>query len=320
MSNRRLLRRGTPGSPARPAEAGDLRQSTPEFGTAAAMVPPTQRVDPAEPNAAARDGEESWSPLPVFGLPLAPFTLDRAVEQVERLLLRKQPAFVITANLNYAMLAAKDARLCKVNNEAAFVLADGMPLVWASRLNGTPLPCRVAGADLVPALCALAARRGYGVFLLGAAPGVAAEAARLLCKAYPGLLIAGIEAPEFHVLSAQETEAMKHRIRDSQGRLLLLAMGQPGGELWLAQHYRDLGNMVCMQLGASLDFAAGRVARAPRWMQKTGLEWVYRLRLEPRRMFGRYARNAIFLARMLWRGTLARAARRKSKPSDLTTH
>jgi N-acetylglucosaminyldiphosphoundecaprenol N-acetyl-beta-D-mannosaminyltransferase len=219
--------------------------------------------------------------------------------------------------LNYAMLTAKDPRLREVNEEAAFIVADGMPLVWASRWKGSPLPCRVAGSDMLPALCARAARRGYRVFLLGAAPGVAEEAARRLCRAYPGLTIAGIEAPDFHALSAGETEDLKCLIRESETDVLIAAMGQPDGEFWLRRNYRDLEHTVCAQFGASIDFAAGRVARAPKWMQKTGLEWAYRLGREPRRLTGRYARNALFLARAFGRGAVAQVLRRTDGVEEL---
>jgi len=172
------------------------------------------------------------------------------------------------------------------------ILADGMPLVWASRGR---LPERVAGSDLVPALCERAATKGYRVFLLGAAPGVADEAARRLCARHPTLVIAGTAAPPFRELTVQEHADLFEQIRAARPDLMFVAFGQPKGELWVAEHSRALGVPVTAQVGATLDFLAGRVRRAPRWLQRLGLEWAYRLFLEPRRLVSRYARNGWFL-------------------------
>jgi N-acetylglucosaminyldiphosphoundecaprenol N-acetyl-beta-D-mannosaminyltransferase len=238
-------------------------------------------------------------PVRVWGLPLAPVTFGQALDQVEALIRGGAPAYFVTANLHYAMLTARDPKLVEVNEKAAFVLADGMPLVWASRWRPRRLPERVAGSDLVPALCERAAQKGYGVFLLGGAPGVAEEAARRLVERCPGLHIVGTEAPPFRELSAEEEEAMKQRIRDARADLLFVAFGQPRGELWLARHCASLGVPACAQVGATLDFLAGRVARSPRWLQRAGLEWAYRLWREPARLGGRYARNSLFALKML---------------------
>src|SRR4051812_44615649 len=141
-------------------------------------------------------------PVWVWGLPLAPVTFGQAIDRIEALIKAGVPAYFITANLHYAMLTAGDPRLSPVNRGAAFVLADGMPLVWASRWRPRRLPERVAGSDLVPALCERAARRGYRVFLLGGPPGVAEEAGCQLCARFPGLQVVGVECPPFRELSA----------------------------------------------------------------------------------------------------------------------
>jgi N-acetylglucosaminyldiphosphoundecaprenol N-acetyl-beta-D-mannosaminyltransferase len=235
-------------------------------------------------------------PLCIWGLPLMPWTFAQALDEVEKLVHRGKPSFFITANLHYAMLSAQDARLRSVNRDAAFILADGMPLVWASRWKKNRLPERVTGADLVPALCQRAADKGYRLFLLGGAPGVASEAAAKLCQRFPGLQIVGTESPPFHELSPGEHAQMVDRVREARPHLLFAALGQPKGEVWLHANFQALGVPVCAQIGASLDFAAGRVPRAPRVLQKVGLEWVYRLYREPRRLFLRYLRNGLFIS------------------------
>jgi N-acetylglucosaminyldiphosphoundecaprenol N-acetyl-beta-D-mannosaminyltransferase len=235
-------------------------------------------------------------PVEVWGLPLAPLTLPQTVDLIGAWVADRTPRYVITANVHYAMLAHRDPRLGPVTRGAALVLADGMPLVWAARGR---LPERVAGSDLVPALCARAAERGHRVFLLGAAPGVAEQAAANLRTRFPGVRVVGTLAPPFRDLSAVETDGLIATVRAADPDLLFVAFGQPKGEFWVAEHYRALGVPVTMQVGATLDFLAGRVLRAPRWVQRVGLEWAYRMLREPRRLVGRYAQNGAFVARMV---------------------
>jgi N-acetylglucosaminyldiphosphoundecaprenol N-acetyl-beta-D-mannosaminyltransferase len=239
------------------------------------------------------------APVSVWGLPLAPLTFQQTLDEIERLIDRGEPGYVITANLHYAMLTARQPELVAVNRDARFLGADGMPLVWASRWRTRCLPERVTGADLVPALCRRAAERGYRVFLLGGAPGVGQQAAKALCTRWPNLAIVGIEAPPFRELTRAENAELVARIRAVRPEILLVAFGQPRGELWIAENYQVLGVPVCVQIGASLDFLAGKVPRAPRWLQRIGLEWAYRLLREPSRLWLRYAANALFAARML---------------------
>jgi N-acetylglucosaminyldiphosphoundecaprenol N-acetyl-beta-D-mannosaminyltransferase len=249
-------------------------------------------------------------PVWVWGLPLSPLTFDQALDRIDGLVAAGRPSFFITANLNYAMLADADPRLRALNDRAAFVLADGMPLVWWSRLGPRPLPERVAGSDLIYGMCDRAARHGHRVYLLGAAPGVADDAAAKLVEKYPGLKVVGVECPPYRKLSAAEERAQVERIRAARPDLLFVAFGQPKGELWIADRLDDLGVPVCVQVGATLDFVAGRVRRSPKWMQKTGLEWVYRMLQEPRRLAGRYLDNVAFLVRAAFAPRFRRERRR----------
>lgn len=237
----------------------------------------------------------------VWGLNLLPATFAVAVATVERMIEARRPGYFITANLQWAMLSDRDERLKPVNRDAAFILADGMPLVWYSKLKRRSLPERVAGSDLIYGLAERAAERGYRIFLLGGEPGVADECAQRLQQRYPGLQIAGVEIPPFRELTSDEQTAMLERIRAARPDILLAALGQPKGELWIHAHHQALGVPVCAQVGASFDFVAGRMRRAPRWLQRTGLEWAYRIWREPRRMAPRYFRNALFLAKALLR-------------------
>lgn len=242
----------------------------------------------------------------VWGLPLAPLRLAEAADAAIALARvgGRGPSFLVTANTHYAMLAERREDLREVNRRAAMVLADGAPLVWASRLSGRPLPERVAGSDLIYALTERAAAAGLPVYFLGGAPGVAARAVQRLEARCPGLKVVGVESPPFRPLTAHEQAGQLDRIRAAAPALLILAATMPAGELWLAEHLAATGVPFGVNLGASIDFVAGRVRRAPRWMQRSGLEWSYRLAQEPRRLGGRYLRNGRFvLARLA--GSLA---------------
>jgi N-acetylglucosaminyldiphosphoundecaprenol N-acetyl-beta-D-mannosaminyltransferase len=243
-------------------------------------------------------------PVWALGLPLVPFTMRQTVEAVGELIERGQPSFFITANLNYAMLTDRDSELPDVNLRAAFVVADGMPLLWAAKAGGHPLPERIAGSDLIFSLAAEAAANGWRVFLIGGREGVAAEAARRLCDRYPGLTIVGIEVPPFRQQSPAEAENMFARIRSTKPDLLIGAFSQPFGEKWLAANLSKIGVPACVQLGASFDFVAGRVKRCPPLIARLGLEWAFRFAVEPLRLGGRYFQNGWFLLwNVLWRRT-----------------
>jgi len=234
----------------------------------------------------------------VWGLPLSPLRRSEAAEAVSALIAKGRPSYFITANLHYAMVSHGDPEMKAINEASAFLLADGAPLVWASRWRRSPLPERVAGSDLIYDLCERAAARGHRVFFLGGPPGAAEEASRRLAALYPGLIVAGVACPPFRPLSDDEHDALIASIRASRPDLLFVAFGQPKGERWIHRHRDELGVPACVQVGASLEFVAGRVARAPSWMRKGGLEWAFRIATDPARLGPRYARNAAFLLRM----------------------
>jgi N-acetylglucosaminyldiphosphoundecaprenol N-acetyl-beta-D-mannosaminyltransferase len=238
---------------------------------------------------------------------LARLSFAQTVDAVDRLIARGSPSFFITANLHYAMLTDRHPRLQIVNRRAAFLVADGMPLVWYSRLLGRPVPERVTGADLVWHLCARAAVKGHRVFLLGGIPGVAQRAVEVLTRRYPGLQVVGTLAPPHGEWSADDERAIVDAVRRAKPDLLLAALGQPKGELWLETHCEALGVPACVQIGASLDFVTGRAHRAPGWLQRSGLEWLFRLLQEPWRLGPRYAANAWFLLRAVARDAWSHA-------------
>ena len=172
---------------------------------------------------------------------------------------------------------------------AALCLADGMPIVWAAKLLRCPLKAKVSGSDLAERLCKRACDEGLRLFFLGGAPGIGEQARRTLESSHPGIHIVGTLCPVVNADGeSPDDDAVTCAIRDAKPHILFVALGCPKQELWIARHRDLLGVPVCLGVGASLDFIAGVTARAPRWMQRSGLEWLWRLAQEPRRLWKRY--------------------------------
>jgi N-acetylglucosaminyldiphosphoundecaprenol N-acetyl-beta-D-mannosaminyltransferase len=235
-------------------------------------------------------------------LEIDPLTFAEALDAIEELVDRGRGGAVFTPNVDHVVLAEDDPEFRAAYADADLVLADGMPLVWASRVLSVRLPERVAGSDLVVPLLARAAARRYRVFLLGGAPGsaeVAAERARAM-----GVEICGIAAPrvpEGSLAADPGGEAALDQARAARAQLVLVGLGAPKQERWIWRNRGALGTAVALGLGASIDFLAGRVPRAPRCVARVGLEWAWRLAREPRRLWRRYLvrdpRFAFVLAR-----------------------
>jgi N-acetylglucosaminyldiphosphoundecaprenol N-acetyl-beta-D-mannosaminyltransferase len=232
----------------------------------------------------------------VLGLPLANVTASEAVEQIEELILSGDTHQVATANLDFWLNSLRDVNLHRIIAGCSLVLPDGMPLVWISRLLGNPLKERVSGVDLVPQLAELSARKGYGIYLLGGRPGVAEQATKVLQEAYPGVNIVGHHAPPLADLERMDHGDTLERIRAARPDILLVAFGNPKQEKWIRMHARRLGVPVSIGIGGSMDILVGNVRRAPKWMQRSGLEWLGRTMQEPGRLLPRYARNFSGLA------------------------
>ncbi len=255
-----------------------------------ALSPPETAGKPRPaPQPLARDLVQVWD------VPFDRVTLDEAVDRIAQLIARRVPSYVITANLNYAMLHHQQPGMQAITAAASLILADGQPIVWRSRLTDKPLPERVAGSEMIYRLAKTARDRGFRIYFLGGEPTVAQACADRLVDLYPGLQIAGVESPPFRQLDPQEQLAQDHRIRDAKTDLLLVAFGQPKGERWIHENYQRQGVPVSIQLGASFDFIAGTATRAPEWWQRVGMEWAYRMLSDPKRLVPRYAANLAYL-------------------------
>ena len=185
---------------------------------------------------------------------------------------------VVTVNPEFVMEARHNDVFRQCINQATLVVADGMGVVWATRYLRTPVPERITGTDTLVQLAKLCAEQGYRLYLLGAAPGVADAAGKRLCELNPGLLIAGTYAGSPAV--AEEDEIIE-RIRVAQADVLCVAYGAPAQELWIYRNLARLPVAVAMGVGGAYDFISGRQSRAPDFMQRAGLEWLYRLYREP---------------------------------------
>jgi N-acetylglucosaminyldiphosphoundecaprenol N-acetyl-beta-D-mannosaminyltransferase len=224
-------------------------------------------------------------------------TFAEAIDSIEQLATAGAGGYVVTPNVDHVCLAEEDRELVDAYARASLSLVDGKPLVWLSRAMGQPLPEKISGSDLARPLIERAAERGLSVFFLGAKDGVGRRAADKLLAEHPSLKIAGVLSPPlgFEQNEGQNADVVR-ALRESGANLVLVALGAPKQGLWMAKHKDVLAPSVLLGVGGTLDFIAGEIKRAPPWMSNNGLEWLYRLAQEPRRMAGRYlVRDRAFL-------------------------
>jgi N-acetylglucosaminyldiphosphoundecaprenol N-acetyl-beta-D-mannosaminyltransferase len=256
--------------------------------------------------------------IAILGVPFDNVTTAQAIGSIERMIESNQPHYLVTANVDFLVQARSDIELRTILLEAHMVLCDGTPLLWASKLLGNALPERVAGADLAPLLIRVAERKRYRIFLLGATPDSVDRAVANLRRDHPDLIIAGHYSPPFRTLLEMDHEEIKRQILEARPDLLFVSFGCPKQEKWISMHYRQLGVPVAIGVGATIDFLAGQVQRAPLWMQRGGLEWVFRLAQEPRRLFRRYLKDLwVFGSSILaqWWQLRFRSRRRGNSPT-----
>jgi N-acetylglucosaminyldiphosphoundecaprenol N-acetyl-beta-D-mannosaminyltransferase len=225
-----------------------------------------------------------------FGMIHADYiSMSDAIEVIISLAESRQGGYVVTPNVDHVVLAEKNKELQSVYTDATLSLIDGMPLVWVSKLVGFPLPEKISGSDLVQPLLRKAAEKKLSFFFLGAAPGVGAKAAERLLLEIPGLNIVGTYAPPlgFEQDRSAEDETLAKLI-SADPDIVLVALGCPKQELLMHRWYKQGITSVMIGVGASLDFISGKVKRAPRWMSATGLEWVFRIIQDPKRLIKRY--------------------------------
>jgi N-acetylglucosaminyldiphosphoundecaprenol N-acetyl-beta-D-mannosaminyltransferase len=256
-------------------------------------------------------------PVAILGVPFDNITIAETIGLIEQMVRSRRPHYIATANVDFLAQAARDVELRRILCDAHLIICDGTPLVWASRLLGNPLPERVAGSDIAPLIMKIAAENGFRPFFLGASEDSALKAIENIKRQYPSISIAGYYSPPFSKLLDMDHEEIRRRILAAEPDILFVGFGCPKQEKWINMHYRSLGVPVSMGVGGTIDFLAGKIPRAPRWMQKSGTEWIFRLLQEPRRLAKRYFNDLWFFGGAIFLQYLRLRVRRKRSHSAI---
>jgi N-acetylglucosaminyldiphosphoundecaprenol N-acetyl-beta-D-mannosaminyltransferase len=255
----------------------------------------------------------------VLGVNVSAINMDDALEVIDGWITSGERQYVCVTGVHGVMESQRDPVLRGIHNDAGLVTPDGMPLVWLSRLHGQRRTTRVYGPDLMLALCERSIATGYRHFFYGGAEHVAERLVRRLERRFPGLAVAGMHTPPFRTLTPDEDDEIVRQINETKPDVVWVGLGTPKQEHWIAQHVHRLTAPALIGVGAAFDFHAGVKAQAPRWMQRSGLEWLFRLASEPRRLGKRYlVNNPTFVwmtLQQLWRGSRSTSARVAAGPA-----
>lgn len=215
--------------------------------------------------------------------------MDEAIQAIEDMIASEKKSYIVAINVDVVMKIENDTHLKEITDYADMVLVDGKPLEWIAKWHKRPIKAKISGSDLVPVLCKRAAEKGYSIFIIGGKDGIAKKAQENLERDLPGIKIVGTYAPPFGFeKDEKELEKINEMISSVHPDLLIVCFGCPKQEKWIYENYQKYDAMVSVCAGATVDFLAGNVNRAPKWMSDHGLEWFYRFLQEPKRMFKRY--------------------------------
>ena len=221
-------------------------------------------------------------------------TMTEAVDEIDRLIQRKCCSYVVTPNLDHIVILENDKEFAEIYKNADLIVADGKPLIWISRYLGNPIKEKISGSDLFPKVCEMAALKNYSIFILGAAEGVAAKAAINLRSKFIGLNICGTYSPPIGFeKDMDELYKIYNLIKQANPDILAVSLGSPKGEKFIYNHLEEYGVPLSISIGATIDFEAGNVKRAPKWMADNGLEWFFRITQDPKRLVKRYWNDVI---------------------------
>jgi N-acetylglucosaminyldiphosphoundecaprenol N-acetyl-beta-D-mannosaminyltransferase len=230
----------------------------------------------------------SFSRVRIAGTPVSIASLPRVLSVLEGWVREKSERYIVCRDVHGVIKARSDLRLHDIHENADIVAPDGMPLIWTAKLLGHTEISRVCGPDLLAAACGHGVELGWKHYFYGGAPDVVEKLARNLEARFPGMKVVGTYSPPFRGMFSEEIELACEEIRSSQADFVWVGLGSPKQEFWMADNVRRCGGAVLVSVGAAFDFHAGTVKRAPDWMRHSGLEWVYRLSQEPRRLWRRY--------------------------------
>ena len=246
--------------------------------------------------------DENADKVELFGIRFDNLNLDEFLERIDQRIEARIPGSIVTPNTDHICRLHRSPEFLHAYEQAAFTLADGVPLMWASWLLRKPLKQKLSGSDLVPILCEHAAKKGYSVYFLGGAPGTAEKSAVFMQRKFPGLRVAGIDCPKYGFEQIPEKEqAVVDRLRELKPDICFIALGSPKQEFFMQRHVETSGVPAVLGVGGAFDFVSGRIRRAPRWIQTIGFEWLWRLCQEPRRLWHRYLVEDMLIFRIFWR-------------------
>lgn len=229
-------------------------------------------------------------------------SMDETIGYIEQLVQSKKRSYVVAINVDVVMKIEEDSYLKEVTDNADMVLVDGKPLVWISNWHKKPVKAKISGSDLVPNICEVAAKKGYSIFFIGGKDGIAEQAKKNLEEKLPGINIVGTYAPPFGFEKDQaELDKINNMITDANPDLLIVCFGCPKQEKFIYENYQKYCPTVSICAGATIDFLAGNVKRAPKWMSDHGLEWLYRFTQEPKRLFKRYFVDDVKILKLVWK-------------------
>ena len=228
--------------------------------------------------------------------------MNETLSAIDKMIALGNKSYIVAINVDVVMKIESDSYLKKITDEADMVLVDGQPLVWISKWHKRPVKAKISGSDLVPLLCERAADKGYTIFIIGGKDGIAERAKRNLEKDYLGIQVVGTYSPPFGFeRDKHELTKINGMISEAHPDLLIACFGCPKQEKWIYENYKKYDAKVSVCAGATVDFLAGNVNRAPKWMSEHGLEWFYRFTQEPKRMFKRYFVDDMKIIKLIWK-------------------
>ncbi|MFA5316008.1 MAG: WecB/TagA/CpsF family glycosyltransferase [Dehalococcoidales bacterium] len=228
-------------------------------------------------------------PIVICGVKINNVSMIEALSIIEVMIMKRKPAFVVTPNVDHIVRLQKDKEFKSIYNNASLILPDGVPILWAAKYLKSPLKEKVSGSDLFLKLLELSAKKGYKIYILGGKVGAAKKVIETAFKNYPTIKIVGIYCPNYGFESnVDENKKIIQEIKESKADILFVGLGSPKQEKWIYDFKNQYDVPVSIGIGASIDFYAGVLKRAPKWMQQIGLEWFWRLSMEPARLWKRY--------------------------------
>lgn len=216
-------------------------------------------------------------------------TMDEALNSIEKMIKQEKKSYIVAVNVDVIIKIEEDQKLKQITDEADLTLVDGKPLIWISKMKKNPIKEKISGSDLVPKVCELAAKKNYSIFILGGKEGIANQAKEKLEIKHPNINIVGTYSPPMGFeANEKELNKINKMISKVKPDLLIVCFGCPKQEKWIYDNINKYEANVSICAGATVDFLAGNIKRAPKWMSNHGLEWFYRFMQEPKRLFKRY--------------------------------